>query len=287
MNHLLSPNKVIAGAKYELPEVATISSADSQLHVLIAPSQLVYLVANSHTKRVVLLQPYQFSRITSVTEWHQSIDTVFESDPWLQKEVAIKRTGVFSPNFTLVPAAYDSVHSRRTILKANCTVDEEQEVYADSIAGGDIQLLFAFAPEIVQRCSGKSNSSVSHSLSGLINQLLALNQTNETENLYVYVQASSFQLILVRDRKLHFCNSFNYQSPEDFLYHLLFACTQLRLDPELVPLTIMGEVMRESALYQLLIKYIRHVEFARPFDGLRFNSDYPLPAHFFFNLFCL
>lgn len=287
MNHLLSPNKVIAGAKYELPEAATISAADCQVNVLIAPSQLVYLVANCNTKRVVLLQPYQFSRITSVNEWHQSIDIVFEYDPWLKKEVAIKRTGVFSTSFTLVPASFDSEHSRRAILKANCTVDEDWDVYADNIAGGTIHLLYSFAPEIVRHCTCNGNNSVSHSLSGLINHLLSISQSAESETLYVYVQASCFQVILIRDRKLHFCNSFNYQSPEDFLYHLLFACKQLRLDPELVSLTIMGEVMRDSVLFQLLIKYIRHVQFARTFEALRFNSDYPMPAHFFFHLFCL
>lgn len=287
MNHLLSPNKVIAGAKYESPEAAGIPDADCEVNVLIAPAQLVYLVANTHTKKVVLLQPYQFSRISSVHEWHKSVDEVFASDPWLHKEVAIKRTGVFSTSFTLVPADFDHENARRTILKANCTVDEESVVHADIVAGGSIHLLYALSPEIVQHFSGKAGQRLTHALSGLINYLLSIHQAAESENLYVYVQASSFQLLLISNKSLHYCNSFNYYSPEDFLYHLLFTCKQLRLDPELVPLTIMGEMMRESAMYQLLIKYIRNVQFARSVDTMKFNKDYPLPPHFFFNLFFL
>ncbi|MEP7127752.1 MAG: DUF3822 family protein [Chitinophagales bacterium] len=287
MNHLLSPNKVIPGAKYITPEAATISSADCLVNILIAPSQLVYVVAENTSKKVILLQPYQFSRITSADEWHKSIDSVFGTDPWLNRAVAKKKIGVFTSSFTLVPVAFDSENLRSTLLKANCAVEDESYVFSDAIAGSNIRLLYALSPDIVQQSTIYTGSTIEHALTGLINYLLKTTDVSENEALFVYVQSSSMQVILIRNKSLHFCNSFNYQSPEDFMYHLLFVCKQLKLDTELLSLTLMGEVMPDSTLYNLLVKYIRKVQFTKPHNGFHFSDDYPLPPHFFFNLFCL
>ncbi|MEO6168328.1 MAG: DUF3822 family protein [Chitinophagales bacterium] len=287
MNHLLSPNKVITGAKYASPEAASLTAANTHLKILITPSQLVYLVADINSKKVVLLQPYQFSRITSAEEWRLSVDSIFEKDDWLRKEVAEKKTGIFTSSFTLVPAVLDLESSGKELLAMNCAVEAESVIFSDPVAAGDIHLVYTLSPAIVQKCRVYGGGSPVHALTGFINYLLAIAGPDGKEHLFVYVQSTSFQLIFIRNKSLLFCNSFGYQSPEDFMYHLLFACKQLRIDPELIPLTLMGEVMRDSTLFLLLVKYIRRVEFSKPHNALRFSDDYPLPPHFFFNLFCL
>ncbi|MGB3075166.1 MAG: DUF3822 family protein [Chitinophagales bacterium] len=287
MNHLLSPNKVIAGAKYITAEAATISSADCLVNILIAPSQLVYMVAEITSKKVIMLQPYQFSRITSAGEWHKSIDSVFGTDPWLNRIVAKRKIGVFSSSFTIVPVAFDSENSRSTLLKANCDLAEDDIIFSDANAGKEFRLLYALSPDIVQQSTIYAGSTIEHSLTSLIHYLLKTCDEAENEALFVYVQSASMQVILIRNKSLHFCNSFSYQTPEDFMYHLLFVCKQLKLDTELISLTLMGEVMPESTLYNLLVKYIRKIQFTKPNNGFLFSDDYPLPPHFFFNLFCL
>lgn len=287
MNHLLSPNRVITGAKYAAPLAASLTASNTRVIILITASQLIYTVAAIDSRKIVVLQPYQFTRITSEEEWQESVNSVFEKDEWLKKEVAEKKTGIFTPCFTLVPGVFDNEKSGKELLKMNCTVDDGHLIFSDTLASGDIHFVYALSPAIVEKCNITGGASPRHALTGYINYLLANASAATKENLWVYVQSTSFQVVFIRDKSLRFCNSFNYQSPEDFMYHLLFVCKQLRLDPELVPLTLMGEVMRDSALFQLLAKYIRYVEFSKPHTGFHFESDYPLPPHFFFNLFCL
>lgn len=277
----------MTGARYSAPDADALSADNSLMKILITPSQLVYLIADNSSKTVVTLQPYQFSRITSTDDWLQSIDAIIEKDWLLKKEVAETRIGIFTPSFTLIPDKFDTGFTREEILKLNCRIADSSIIGSDSILNTNVHLVYALPGAIVEKLSWPDTVSIQHTTSALVGYLLSSKEASEKERLYIYVQSSSFQLIFIRDNSLRFCNSFNYKSPEDFMYHLLFCCKQLRLDHELVPLTLMGEVMRDSSLFQLLVKYIRQVEFSKPCTALNFHSDYPLPAHFFFNLFCI
>lgn len=124
-----------------------------------------------------------------------------------------------------------------------------------------------------------------HSLTGFIDHLLSVSPANGQEQLFVYFQSNTFQLVLIRNQALCYCNSFNYRSPEDFMYYLLFACKQLHIDPELIGVILMGEIVRDSVIYQLLTKYIRNIEFAKPFEAIQFDADYPMPHYFFITYF--
>jgi hypothetical protein len=41
--------------------------------------------------------------------------------------------------------------------------------------------------------------------------------------------------IIIQNQKLLFFNSFDYQTPEDFIYYVLFTAEQLSLNPENFP----------------------------------------------------
>lgn len=286
MNHLLTPNKIITGAKYESPEAAALAMVDCQVNILISRLQLVYMVSSLETRKVMMVQPYQFTKITSGDVWQQSIDSIFDADPWLTKTVAEKKTGIATNCFTLSPAAFDTDKARAALLKANCRIEENDHVISDKIAS-DIHLLYGLSPAMVERCAASPGNFIMHALSGFINHLLNTQQQAAGKNLFVNVRADAFQVVLISDGALEFCNSFVFHSPEDFIYHLLFCCTQLQLNPEQVSLTITGEVMRDSILFQMLNKYVRHVQFAKQHPAYVFGNDYPMPSHFFYNLFCL
>ena len=287
MNHLLSPNKIIAGAKYATPEEATLTTSNSIVKILITPAQLVYLVIERTSNKLVCLQPYQFSAIHNPAEWLLAVEEIFETDYWLKREVSEKKTSVFTTCLTLVPRELDNEKSRASLLKLNCPVNPEHMIYADHLHAQKINLLFALPPAIAQSCTFVGSEYPRHSLTGFIDHLLSVSPANGQDRLFVYFQSNTFQLVLIRNQTLCYCNSFNYRSPEDFMYYLLFACKQLHIDPELIAVTLMGEIVRDSVIYQLLIKYIRNIEFAKPFEAIQFDADYPMPHYFFYNLFCL
>lgn len=287
MNQLLSAKKVITGARYATPEEAKLTTANSIVKILITPAQLVYLVLERSTNKLVCLQPFQLLTTPDSTDWLNAVEEIFETDYWLKREVYEKKTSVFTTCFTLVPRELDQEKTRASVLKLNSPVNPEHLVYADHLKAQKINLLFALPPAISELCSFAGSEYPRHALTAFIDHLLLSGQVNDPQQLFVYFQSNTFQLVLVHHQTLHYCNSFNYRSPEDFMYFLLFACKQLHIDPELIPITLMGEIVRESVIFQLLTKYVRTIEFAKPYNAIQFDPDYPMPHYFFYNLFCL
>lgn len=287
MNQMISPARIITGASYAMPGTENPLPVHTAIKILITPTQLVYAVSDKVSNKLVYLQPYQFPAFTSSSKWLQVVEEIFETDSWLKKEVSEKSTGVFTPCFTLVPAHFDHEKSRSSILKAHCLVNPEDMIYADLLASRKTKLLFTLPSGLNQLCSYAGSDYPKHALTGLIDHLLISSTPEAEDRLYVYFQSDSFQLIWIRKQALHFCNTFSYRSPEDLMYYLLFTCKQLRLDPELVQVILMGEIVRDSIIYNLMIKYLRNIEFVKPCNRLVFDSGYPLPHYFFYNLFCI
>ena len=63
-----------------------------------------------------------------------------------------------------------------------------------------------------------------------------------------------------KDNKLIFYNAFDYESPEDILYYLLFCLSQLNLDVEKTHVLCYGDINLDYKLYNLLYTYIRNIE---------------------------
>lgn len=286
MDTMIGSGKVIAGAIYIAAGTAISNSSSYSLRVIITPHQFIYLVADQESKRVIQLIPFQFTRISSPDEWVREIDALLENCLTGFNDVADRKMGIFTPFFTLVPATLDAENTRRRLLSLNVTTDPHHPIRSDNISGQNMHLIYSLPDNLLQKTIA-SRFEVRHALSGLLESVLAAADNPNAKQLFVYVQPHSFQLIYVKDNALKLCNSFNYQSAEDFVYHLLFTCKQLNLDPELIPVTLMGEIMRDSSLYQLLYKYVRKIEFASYHKNWQFSEDYPLAGHFFYNLFCI
>jgi hypothetical protein len=98
-----------------------------------------------------------------------------------------------------------------------------------------------------------------HSFTIIVKKVLDLSKNIDQTILHVHCQQSNFQIIAVKNQKLLLFNTFDYKTPEDFIYHLLFTIEQLQLNPETVLLNIFGLVSKESNLYKIAYTYIRNV----------------------------
>src|SRR5678815_5102966 len=98
-------NKVITGAGFRAQEVKMEDSTTQLLKVLITPDQLVYLISEATSGKLILLQPFQLARIINNNNWVEAVSYVVEKDDLLKREFKEKNVFVFTGNFTLVPNA--------------------------------------------------------------------------------------------------------------------------------------------------------------------------------------
>ncbi|MEC4050520.1 DUF3822 family protein [Flavobacterium sp. SUN046] len=107
-----------------------------------------------------------------------------------------------------------------------------------------------------------------HSSTILVSTLLDISKNNEERKMFVHMSASHFEIVVLQNQKLHLYNSFEYTTPEDFIYYILFTAEQLQLNPEYFKLELLGGIKEEDAYYQIAFKYIRNVSlFKAPNDN--------------------
>ena len=103
--------------------------------------------------------------------------------------------------------------------------------------------------------------------------LTAANDSNQSESsillynattIYIYFEKLHFHLIGIIDDNLHICNTFTHESPDDFLYYLLFTTEQLQLDPTKFSLRLLGTISKSDAYYELAYRYVKDVQLLQP-----------------------
>ncbi|MDD2821437.1 MAG: DUF3822 family protein [Flavobacterium sp.] len=110
-----------------------------------------------------------------------------------------------------------------------------------------------------------------HANSILISKLLVASKNKDEKKMFVHINTGHFEIIVVQNQKLLLFNSFDYNTPEDFLYYILFTAEQLNLNPENFALELIGNIDTESDYFKIAYKYIRNVSLI-DVEDLRWNN---------------
>ncbi|AWG26965.1 DUF3822 family protein [Flavobacterium kingsejongi] len=97
-----------------------------------------------------------------------------------------------------------------------------------------------------------------HTQTVLVEKLLDLSKNIDEKQVFVHFRKQQFEIVVVENQKLLLFNSFEYHTPEDFIYYLLFTAEQLKLNPEHFKLRLLGAISEEDPLYAIAYKYVRN-----------------------------
>lgn len=92
----------------------------------------------------------------------------------------------------------------------------------------------------------------------LVKQLLDLSKNKDEKQVFVHIQKEHFEIVVVKNQQLLLFNSFQYNTPEDFIYFILFTCEQLQLNPETISVQLFGNCKQEDAFFKIAYQYIRN-----------------------------
>jgi hypothetical protein len=253
-------NKIEQRFSFTDPSFKSEEASSQDLSVSINPDGLSFSV--SRQGKLLLLKDYRFSKIHSPRLLSEKIKGILQKE--FANEPAFSKVTVVVANnrFITIPAPLYDERNAKELLQLNCEPEDNEEVFNDYLKTPEAYNVYAVSKDLYQEIYhhfGKVRTI--HQVSVLINTLLE-KYKNTTENiLLLNVNSLNFEIILVSDNKLRFCNSFHYHKNEDIVYYLLFVCEQLKLNPEHVKLKLSGEVTADSELYRMLFEYLRNIEF--------------------------
>ncbi|WP_047545997.1 DUF3822 family protein [Psychroserpens sp. Hel_I_66] len=102
-----------------------------------------------------------------------------------------------------------------------------------------------------------------HASTILIESLLQRTYEDATSKVFINVNTTTFEIVVIKNKELEFYNTFDYTTKEDFIYYILFTIEQLKLNPEIVKTYLMGQINEDDQFFKILYRYIRFVEFLK------------------------
>ncbi len=162
----------------------------------------------------------------------------------------------------LVPNAFFNPSEIATYLKFNVKIYETDSIAYDVISNAEITNVYVpFANINNYFFEAFGEFEFKHCNTVLLEKLFRERQDQHHTVMYALIAERYFHFIILKDRKLLFNNRFTYQTPEDFLYYILFTAEQLNLNPDQIPLKLAGDIKAGDPLYSLAYNYVRNIDF--------------------------
>lgn len=188
-----------------------------------------------------------------------------EQHPWLRLPFLNTGLIIHSSKYTLVPHVLYNSSGKETALGFAHQPEPAGMILEQFVSAAEAWIVFSVNRGLIELVNRFYPAArLMHHTGAVLETILPAYRHSELQNpVFVNVKPGLFDLIILRDGKLRYCNSFSWQAHEDLVYYLVFVLDQLSLNPESVPVLVCGNVEAATPLFELLLRYIRHVDFLR------------------------
>ncbi|GEQ86272.1 hypothetical protein ULMS_17800 [Patiriisocius marinistellae] len=170
---------------------------------------------------------------------------------------------IFNNNIsTVVPTPLFDETKAVEYLKFNSKILITDFIANDSLQAHDIVVVYVPYVNISNYFFETYGSfEYHHTTTLLLKHVLGSETFSADLNVHIDVYQNIFTMIITKNGKLILCNTFDYRTPEDFIYYILFCFEQNAINPEETPLFLSGYISEEDATYKLLYNYVRTINF--------------------------
>ncbi|UUV20395.1 DUF3822 family protein [Paenimyroides aestuarii] len=237
-----------------------LNESFQKLYIQVSLQNFSYCVKNQVSNQVSHIKSFTLDPYKTI---EQQLDVFFDKEEALQsgfQDVVVLHHNNLN---TFVPTALFDETSLGSYLQYNTKVFPTDYFDYDNLPQSDMNNIYvpyvAFNNYFLDVFG---SFTFQHINTSLVQHFLAKSGNDAVTNLFVHVGATHFELVLTKQKKLLFFNSYEFQTKEDFIYYLLFVFEQLQLNPETQAVTFYGNISTESDLYQIAYRFIRHVSVA-------------------------
>lgn len=231
-----------------------------KLTIQVSLNGLSFCVFDTIVNKPISLKNIHFNSFERSAKIEDLFATVFKENTELSEkydEIVILHSNNLS---TFVPTALFDEEYMGSYLQYNTKVFETDFFVFDAIEKYEMNNVYIPYVNMNNFFIDQFGSfDYKHSNSILVSKLLDVSKNNEERKMFVHVSESHFEIVVVQNQKLQLYNSFDYKTPEDFIYYILFTAEQLQLNPESLKLELLGAITQDDDFYKIAYKYIRNI----------------------------
>ncbi|MFM7018357.1 MAG: DUF3822 family protein [Flavobacterium sp.] len=237
-----------------------IDKTYKKLAVQVALDGLSFGVFDTLNNTPLLLKQVPFNSIQRSAKIEDIMEEVYGDNPELKHqydEIAVIHSNNLS---TFVPTALFDEEFIGSYLQYNTKVFETDFFTFDTLE--NYEMNHVYIPYVNMNnffIDQYGSFDYKHAHTVLVSRLLDLSKNKEERKMFVHMNESHFEIIVVQNQKLLLFNSFEYKTPEDFIYYILFTAEQLQLNPENFNLELLGNIQEDDVYFKIAYQYIRNV----------------------------
>jgi hypothetical protein len=239
-----------------------VQNSNKRLSVQLSLSGLSFLVTNFETKEVDFFLEIKHKKPINPEELILDLKSSFDQNKELNdtfNEIAI----IYATSlYSLVPSNLFDTSKTSEYLKFNSKILATDFIAFDTLESHNITTVYIPFININNYLFDRfGDFSYHHASTLLIEHLLNKEKSYALPKVYINITNHIFDFITVKNGKLIICNSYEFTTPEDFIYYILFCLEQLKINPDTVDLYISGSIKKEDDNYKILYNYIRNITF--------------------------
>lgn len=229
-----------------------------RLSVQLSLTGLSFLMEEEN--KTVLTEEISFSEPKNPDELLYEIEKAFAEIEQLQHPVFELTLIYQNPFNSIVPASLFKEEEAEQYLKLNTRIFTTDFVAFDTIEHFELVNVYVPLANINNYFFEQYGEfSYFHFTTTFLERVLQNEKTGNSKKMYAHLHGQQVNVVVTSGKKLELCNNFNYSTPEDLTYYILFVAEQLQLNPEEFELILSGKISEKDDFYKMLYTYIRNV----------------------------
>ncbi len=238
---------------------------NQELSIQISLNGLSFCILQRDTNTISYLKHFEGTQKQTPFQVLDELKKIFKNTVELQSDFRAIHVVYINELATLVPKPLFNEDAIADYLKFNSKILQTDFIAHDTIAINDSVNVYVPYMNINNYLYERFGTfAYKHFSTILLEEILQTEKHAEDKKMYVHVNKTHFEIVVTNTGNLTLYNTFTYTTKEDFIYYILFTAEQLQLNPETLKLVLLGSIVENDVLYNMVFKYIRHIQFGKP-----------------------
>ncbi|MBT8257519.1 MAG: DUF3822 family protein [Bacteroidia bacterium] len=247
----------------------------NKLSIQVSLNGLSFCILDTYNQSITYFSKIDFEKRLNPENLLECLQSEFDEKAELQKSFSSVQIIYNTDLSVFVPQALFDEDHLANYLKFNTRILKNDFITHDPVPANDSVCVYIPFVNVNNYLVERFGTvEYRHYSSLLVEGLLSREKNVDQKRIYVNVQASSLEIVVIDQNSLLLYNTFEYQTREDFIYYILFTAEQLELNPETIPVILMGHIDEDDEYYKMVYRYIRHVDILHPKTAYDIDARY-------------
>lgn len=245
------------------------------LSISIRRDGFAFLILDKDLHKIIATQYTNTQHPFLESDYMSSLENFLQQD-FLQNQFDSVSIIYVSNKTTIIPASLFNIEQLPLLYSTNQILEENETVYHYKSKNVESYLVYSIPNSIYSVCKTAMPTCEFFPQSAPILEFSILqNKPLSSKCVYISVENSYFDIIVLDGPKLMLSNSFEYTNLNDFIYYIMNVFEQLQLPATNTPTVVLGKISKASNYYTSLQMFIKNISIVVPLSSQQYLTEYP------------